>query len=139
MSGYEIAKIMRGLHENKDTKQLDQYISKYVPSWRGLHVNSTAWCAAIMNAWERAVGKPGNGKLNARSFLTYGEPVKNLKSAQKGDILVFARGGSTWMGHVCYYDGMQDNRTIRTVGGNQSDSVSTGYYPVSRLLGIRRS
>lgn len=140
MTGYEIAKTKLGLHENKDTADLDRYIAKYVSAWKGLHVNTTAWCAAFVNACEREAGNKGTGLLNARSFLTYGMPVK-LEQAQPGDIVVFSRGGSTWQGHVAYYDGIEisNGRTlIRTIGGNQSDSVSRGWYGSERLIGIRR-
>lgn len=137
MSGYNIAKTMLGWHENVKTKELNKFISDRVKAWKGLSVNSTPWCAGFVNACEVAAGKEGNGRLNARSLATYGEPV-TLKQAKKGDIAVFTRGGSTWQGHVAYIDGIEGN-LIRTLGGNQSDSVSIGWYPVSRLLAIRRS
>lgn len=136
-SGYDVLKSMIGLHENRDTRALDAFISKYVPLWRGSHVNSTPWCAGIVNACERSIGKKGTGLLNARSFLKYGQEVR-LKDAVPGDIVVFARGGSTWQGHVAYFDGLEGS-LIRTIGGNQSDAVTRGWYNKSRLLGIRRS
>jgi len=141
MTGYEIAKSYLGYHENKNTSMLDNFIGQYLPAWKGLHVNTTAWCAAFVNACERQAGKKGTGQLNARSFLNYGTTVDLLK-AQPGDIVIFSRGGSSWQGHVAYYDGLEtsEGRTlIRTIGGNQSDSVSRGWYSTERLLGIRRS
>lgn len=130
-----------GFHENKETTILNQFIRKYVPAWRGSSVNTTPWCAAMINAIERSIGRPGNGKLNARSFLTYGEAVE-IDDAQEGDIVVFSRGGSTWQGHVAYFlnyeKGKNGTILVKVLGGNQSDAVSIGWYPKSRLIGVRR-
>ena len=145
MKGIDIAAKMVGLHENKNTKELDAYILKRVPAWKGFCVNSTPWCAAIIGAWEKDIGNEGTGKLNARSYLTYGKTVYHrdkkigkLSDVQKGDIAVFERGGSSWQGHVAYVVSIQ-NGLVKTIGGNQSDSVSVGWYPVSRLISVRRT
>lgn len=141
MSGYTVLKQLLGAHEVKDNAKIRQFLKKY--SKKGdidINPGTTAWCAAAVNAAERAVGNPGTGKLNARSFSSYGNEVP-LKEAQQGDIVVFSRGGSTWMGHVAYLDGVEKRAgktLIRTLGGNQSDSVSIGWYPVERLITIRR-
>lgn len=141
MTGYDILKQYKGLHEVRNKKELNSFILKYVPEWKGLSVDSTPWCAAIVNATERAVGNAGTGKLNARSFLNYGIKVE-LKDAKKGDILIFTRGGSTWQGHVTYLDGIEQGQggriLLRCLGGNQSDSVCVGWYPKERLIGVRR-
>lgn len=137
MSGYDELKKMLGKHEVRNKKELMAWLkSEAVKGDIAIDPSTTAWCAAAVNAAERAAGNKGNGKLNARSFLTYGTPIK-LKDAKKGDIVIFERGGSTWQGHVAYLDGIEGN-TIRTLGGNQSDAVTIGWYPKSRLLGIRR-
>ena len=150
MSGYTELKNYLGKHENRNTKELNDFIGKYVKEWRGFSVQSTPWCAAIWNAAERAAGLAGNGKLNARAALTYGTCVydrnKKLgswKDGARGDVVIFERGGSSWQGHIAYIDGIEQDKQfnilIRTLGGNQSDSVSIGWYPLARVLGIRRS
>lgn len=136
-TGYQIAKSKLGLHENKNTKELDVFISKYVPAWKGLHVNTTAWCAGFIGACEKVAGNTGTGKLNARSYLTYGTSIP-IQQAQQGDIAIFSRGGSSWQGHVAYIDKIISPKLLQTIGGNQSDSVSIGWYPINRLIGIRR-
>lgn len=103
------------------------------------------WCSAFANACERAAGNKGTGLLNARSFLKYGTPI-DIKDAQKGDIVVFARGSDGWSGHVAYfvsYD--EDNDRLQHLGGNQfnpktgqSDIVNIGVSNTQRLLGVRR-
>lgn len=152
MTGYELAKTMKGKHENRNTKELNDFIAKYFPIWGREHLSvaTTAWCAAIMNAWEVASGSgTGSGAYNARSFLNYGSSVYDrdkkigrVQDAKQGDIAVFERGGSTWQGHVAYIDGVEESENgilIRTLGGNQSDAITIGWYPIKRLLGIRRS
>lgn len=135
MSGYGIALQYINLHEVKDNAKLAQFMKKYKVS---INPATTPWCAAFINACERASGNPGNGKLNARSFLTYGRKVTS-KDVRKGDIVIFSRGGSTWQGHVAYFDGFENKgRIIRTLGGNQSDKVCIGWYDARRLLGFRR-
>ena len=139
MTGYDVAKSHLGLHEVKDRRELMKFMSAH-----GMVIDpsTTPWCAAFIGACERKAGKLGTGKYNARSYLTYGTPVK-LKDAVKGDIVVFSRGGSSWQGHVTYFDGMdqdsEGNTLLRVLGGNQRDSVCVSYYPLTRLLGIRRS
>ncbi len=98
---------------------------------------TTPWCAAMVNACERAVGKKGTGLLNARSFLNYGSKIE-LGWARPGDIVIFTRGGSSWQGHVAYFVSRSDERTINVIGGNQSNQVCYQKYPIRRILGIRR-
>lgn len=140
MLGIDVAKKYLGLHENKDTKKLDDFISQRVPAWKGLHVNSTAWCAGFVGACEVEIGNTGTHRLNARSYEKYGSLAT---IPQRGDIVVFSRGGSSWQGHVAYVDGIErggnGEKLVRTIGGNQSDSVSIGYYPMSRVLAFRRA
>jgi uncharacterized protein (TIGR02594 family) len=149
-SGYDVLKSMIGLHEVRDNKKIRDFLKKHsIKNDLNYDPATTAWCALIANAAERAAGNPGNGKALARSFLTYGTPIFDrakkigkLTDGKKGDIVIFERGGSTWQGHIAYLDGYERGRDsnilIRTIGGNQSDSVSVGWYPSHRLLGIRR-
>ena len=108
----------------------------------GIDPVQTEWCAAFVNAILRLEGKEGSESvseypLTARSFLQWGEEVKEPKS---GDIVVFPRGAA-WQGHVGFYvrtvklSGV-DNYVI--LGGNQDDSVSLEYYPAAKAISIRR-
>lgn len=139
MLGIDVAKTKLGLQEVKDRKAL---IDFFKTNHIDLDPSTTPWCAAFVNSCERTAGKPGNGKLNARSFLTYGTEVPK-NQIQHGDILVFARGSSTWQGHVTYFDAWdhdkQGNVIMRVLGGNQSDSVCYSWYSLGKAIGIRRS
>lgn len=97
---------------------------------------TTAWCAAAVNSALEQGGSSGTGRLNARSFLDWGESVDE---PQPGDIAVFSRGDPNgWQGHVGFFDGYNEDGSIRVLGGNQGDAVSIASYPADRLLGFRR-
>lgn len=122
-----------GLDEKKDRNKL-------MALFRGVGINidpsTTPWCAAFANFIQKLQKKPGTGKLNARSFLTYGTAVKVPKP---GDIVVFTRGKNSWQGHVAYFVQFIDKDTIQVIGGNQKDKVCYANYPVHRVLGYRNT
>jgi uncharacterized protein (TIGR02594 family) len=91
------------------------------------------WCAAFVNAVLKETGLPGTGKLTARSFLQWGEPISEPR---KGAIAVFRRGQSSWQGHVGFVMS-SDAHSILLLGGNQSNRVSLAPYSRKRLLGCR--
>ncbi len=137
MLGIDISRKYLGLHEEKDNDKL-RFLLKSGGDDIAINPAKTPWCAAWINYCERAAGNKGTGMLNARSFLTYGKPVKDLKDAKEGDILVFKRGIASWQGHVTYYAGYDKSLGIKVLGGNQKDSVCEAYYSPGTLLGIRR-
>lgn len=99
--------------------------------------DETPWCAAFVNAILAILGLPTNGKLNARSFLEYGEPV-SLANVRPGDIVVFWRGSPNgWQGHVGIVVSINGDK-VMVLGGNQGNKVSIAPYPMSRVLGFRR-
>lgn len=99
----------------------------------GVRDDETPWCAAFVNAVLADAHLPTTGKLTARSFLNWGEPIDTPK---RGAIAVFRRGRSTWQGHVGFV--LDANRThITLLGGNQSNAVTKARYPRSKLLGLR--
>ena len=98
--------------------------------------DETAWCAAFVGAMLKRSGSQGTGSLVARSYLNWGEPV-DLADAKPGDIVVFARGNSTWQGHVGFFVKRQ-GAFIEVLGGNQSNQVNIQRYSTANLLGVRR-
>lgn len=111
-------------------------ISAFIKKNAGIDINpqTTAWCAAFLDA---VLGGKGTGQLNARSYLTWGNPVNDPKV---GDVVVLRRpGGEAWQGHVGLFAGFDDNGDIRVLGGNQSDSVSVDSYNKDDLLAFRRA
>jgi len=145
MKGIDYMQKLFGMSEVKHEEQLKAFLKKnsvhndIFINPNGSDKDGLPWCAAIMNACERAAYglQAGTGKLNARSFLSYGTKV-SLNDAKVGDILIFTRGDSSWQGHVTYLKAVKVNGFI-CLGGNQSDSVNEAFYSTAHLLGIRRS
>lgn len=100
--------------------------------------DETPWCAAFVNAILAILGLPTTGKLSARSFEDYGEPVA-LKDVLPGDIVVFWRGKRNgWQGHVGIVASMSGDQ-VMVLGGNQGDAVTVKPYGLSHLIGFRRA
>ena len=106
-----------------------------------------AWCAAFVNfciatKWGLdpneylALGRPGTGRANARSFMDFGVSVAIPRA---GDIAVFWRESpQSWKGHVGIVHLPDDGRgNILLLGGNQSNCVCIKAYDQDRLLGLR--
>lgn len=129
----DIASTLLGKGEVPDRETLQEFFKN---GGQNLDPATTAWCAAFVNSALGAAGIQGTGKLNARSFLDWGEPVD---TPQRGDIAVFTRGGkNSWKGHVAFFDSVNPDGTINVLGGNQGDQVSLKAYSADRLLGYRR-
>jgi uncharacterized protein (TIGR02594 family) len=96
--------------------------------------DETAWCAAFVGAMLLRGGYAGTGKLTARSYLEWGEPVT---TPQRGDVVVFPRGNSTWQGHVAFVL-KADDQWVHAFGGNQSNAVNVTRYSRANVLGFRR-
>lgn len=95
-----------------------------------------AWCAAFVNAVLAGQGISGTGKLNARSFLGFGQ---GTDSPEKGDIVVLKRGADQSKGHVGFFAGQDANGRILVTAGNQGNAVSTAPFDRSQVLGFRRA
>lgn len=117
--------------------EADAAIQDYLTTGgQNLDPQTTAWCAAAVNASLSKAGVQGTGSNMARSFLDWGSAVDK---PQVGDLAVFSRGDPNGVfGHVGFFDGYNEDGTIRVLGGNQGDSVSVSSYSPSNLLGFRR-
>jgi uncharacterized protein (TIGR02594 family) len=100
--------------------------------------DETPWCAAFVGAVLAECGLPHTGRLNARSYLDWGQQVTTA-DAMPGDVVVFWRGSpEAATGHVAFLVRFEDDRVL-VRGGNQGNKVSDAWYPLNRLLGIRRA
>lgn len=99
--------------------------------------DETPWCAAFVGAVCAEIGVQNSGSLAARSYLNWGVSVP-LKDAAPGDVVVFWRGSPTAAsGHVAFLVRPEGDRVL-VRGGNQGNAVTDQWYPVSRIIGIRR-
>jgi uncharacterized protein (TIGR02594 family) len=129
-----LAESLLGTNENADNALISEYLKAGGVS---IDPSATAWCAALLNSTFEQAGIQGTGKLNARSFLEWGEKVTG--EPQVGDVVVFKRGSSTWQGHVGFFQGYDDNGNIKVLGGNQKNGVNVSSYPADNLIGVRRA
>lgn len=120
-----------GMHEKTDREELKIFLE--VDPLR------TEWCAAFVNAVLGVSGEQGTDSLLARSFLDWGVSVD---SPEKGDVVIFPRGRSSWQGHVGFFVEEFERDGIRyyvILGGNQENKVSYDVFRADKALGIRRA
>lgn len=115
--------------------------------------DETAWCGAFCGAChlkaKYETPLPSWKSVTAKEWLkvgdkvwSKGEDIKNIRRAKEGDILIFERKGG---GHVGFLaapipaSGKSDPATVLCLGGNQSNRVNLQTFPVSLLIGIRRT
>jgi uncharacterized protein (TIGR02594 family) len=101
--------------------------------------DETPWCASYVGWVLLTCGIKGTGKLNARSYLDWGEVVE-IADAKPGDVCILTRGDpNSWTGHVFFVTKI-DNKRIYGIGGNQSNAVTeASYLRNSKVLGVRRA
>lgn len=100
--------------------------------------DETPWCAAFVGAVLASLGLPHTGKLNARSYATYGQSVRT-QDARPGDIVVLWRGSpNSWQGHVGFFVRF-DGQNVILRGGNQGNAVTDAPYPIDRVVAVRRA
>jgi len=96
--------------------------------------DETAWCSAFVNWSVLKSGVEPTRKLNARSWLEWGNETFTPKF---GDIVVFWRENpNSWKGHVAYFVCERQGWTY-VLGGNQGNQVKISAYPTSRALSYR--
>ena len=127
-----------GEHEiagRKSNPDIERFLQSTVEGPPGHMADEIHWCSAFVNCMiEDATLLEGTNNVAARSWLAFGKPIKN---PVRGCIVVFSRpNNGPNSGHVAFFL-KKTGSTIRVLGGNQSDSVSIGDYPASRLLGYR--
>lgn len=138
-ASYLAAGKMLGLKEWPGAKHNPAVVKMFADTGNDwVNDDETPWCAAFVGSVLASVGVQGTGKLNARSYLDWGDEV-DLADARAGDICVFWRGSPDgWQGHVAFY-GRMNRGNIVVRGGNQGNTVSDREYAVDRLLSIRRA
>lgn len=100
--------------------------------------DETPWCAAFVGSVLAQCGIKGTGRLNARSYLEWGQKIA-IKDAQPGDVVILSRGSNPTQGHVAFFSSWKNNGYVNLLGGNQGDKVSIAAYSVSKVIGVRRA
>lgn len=137
IKAYEIALKLYGLQETEG-RLSNPEVDKFFKSFGFDLDDSYAWCSAFMNWCQRESENKYTGKLNAKSWLKWGEFTDSPKL---GDVVIFHRGSPTdWRGHVGFYICEREIKGvmyIMTLGGNQSNQVKISAYAKSRVAGYR--
>jgi uncharacterized protein (TIGR02594 family) len=127
-----------GLQEWPGAKHNPQIVAMFEAVGHSGHGDEVPWCAAFVGAVLASLGLPHTGKLNARSYQTYGASVKP-QDARPGDIVVLWRGSpNSWQGHVGFFVRYDGDKVVMR-GGNQGNKVSDAPYPVGQIIAIRRA
>lgn len=148
VTAYDIAQRFVNMKEiagNDDNPQIMAFL-KLDAEWP--EHDEVPWCSAFVNYVCWLLRLPRSKSLRARSWLEIGDPIK-LEDAQKGDIVIFNRGGPQdpniikAPGHVGFLAGIVDDHGVGTafievLGGNQSNTVKISRYHENELLGVRR-
>jgi len=91
------------------------------------------WCSTFMNWVFQMYGLQGTGSGMARSWLTWGEPVR---TPRRGAVVVFRRPPNPDSGHVGLWVGELLDYCL-VMGGNQMNRVCVLAYPKIEILGQR--
>lgn len=134
----EAAGAFLGLQEWPGAKHNPQIVEMFRAVGHRVESDETAWCAAFVGSVLASLGLPHTGKLNARSYSTYGQAVR-MQDARPGDIVTLWRGSPTsWQGHVAFLVEFVGDK-VKLRGGNQGNAVTDALYPIDRIIAIRRA
>lgn len=97
----------------------------------GIKTDEVPWCSAFVGACLEHVGIISSRFESARSYLTWGVP---LKTPVLGCIAVLARAGG---GHVFFVTADAGDGRLLGIGGNQKNKVSLSTFDKNRVLGYR--
>jgi len=123
----------------ENSTRILEYFAEIGHNW--VKNDETAWCSAVHNFIHKVNGYEYSGKLDARSWLEFGESVLH---PEIGDTVIFWRGTEAtgggpngWKGHVGFWI-RQRGSLIYTLGGNQDNQYCIKPYYTGKLLDVRR-
>lgn len=121
---------MQEIKGNRDNPRIQQYLASVNLFDKA---DEIPWCSAFVNWCFTMDGYYGTSKANARSWLDWGEKIKE---PVLGSIVIFKRGNKSWQGHVAFVLDWTD-KYIAVIGGNQRDKVGIANYSKKNVLGYR--
>ena len=96
--------------------------------------DKVSWCSSFVNWTLAKAGIQGTSSALARSWLTWGVP---LKEPVVGCVTVLWREEpSSWKGHVGFFHHIE-GENIFLLGGNQLEEVRVHSYPLQSVLSYR--
>ncbi len=131
---YTRARGEEGVREIPGRAHEKRVVAYHATTSGGEASDEVPWCSSFVNWCMECEGFEGTDRKNARSWLTWGEPVT---SPYEGCVAVFARGTNPAHGHVGFFVRYSGPNVV-VLGGNQSNQVRESEYPQRRLLGFRQ-
>jgi uncharacterized protein (TIGR02594 family) len=129
-----LAAAMLGVKEGPGAANNAQVVKLFADAgFPGIKTDSTAWCAAFLNAMLERSGHRGSRSLAARSFENWGV---GLKDPILGCVATKKRGNSSWQGHTFFVVGANKDQVFG-LGGNQADQVSVASFKRSEIVAYR--
>jgi len=129
-----LAEALNGLKEAPGAKNNPEVVKLFADAgFPGIKTDSTAWCAAFVNAVLERAGHRGSRSLAARSFESWGV---GLPAPALGAIATKKRGNSSWQGHTGLVVGANKDQVF-LLGGNQSDAVNVAAFKRSEIVAYR--
>ncbi len=129
----EYNKHIKEVEGSGDNPRIVEYLQSTDLGGAAARNDETPWCSAFVNWCVEQSGNKGTDSAWARSWLEWG---KELNVPIKGCIVVFKRPPSPSSGHVAFFVSQTDTH-IKTLGGNQGNSVSIAEYSLDRVISYR--
>lgn len=107
---------MKGLNERRDREQIKMFLDKSKRT--SVDPANVPWCSSFVNAAMEGSGIKGTGSAMARSWLNWGEGVKDPRDVKKGDVVATMKHVAIATGSA--YQDKNGRWIVPTVGGNQS-------------------
>jgi uncharacterized protein (TIGR02594 family) len=117
----------------ENNQRILEYLGTVRPVPNNPQDNTTAWCAAFVQATLATAHIPGTGKSNALSYRTWDVA---LDKPALGAIAVH-QDGHSWKGHVGYVAGVMPSGRIVVLGGNQGNMVKYSSFPADYFFTYR--
>lgn len=146
VTAFEVAQRFVGVKETAGATSTPAVLAMLRLDDASVPNDATPWCSAFINWIAWILRLPRSKSLAARSWLQVGRPIDLHDARAAFDVVIFSRGSGPQPGpnviaapgHVAFYAGMQDDRTVLVLGGNQGDAVSVAGFPVTSVIGVRR-
>ena len=121
-----------GIIGKNSNKIILDYFHEIGATW--IQDDDTAWCSAFVNWVLKKANLPYSSRLNARSFLTYGNKTTKPKIS---DIVILWRvEKNSVYGHCGFY--VSENAdSVFILGGNQDNSVNIKSFSKDKVLDYR--
>lgn len=130
----QLARTFLGTTEIPGPKHNSKILQWWADIRSTIRDDETPYCAAFVGSMLERSGIDSTRSPAARSYLKWGS---QLATPVPGCIVVYARPGCSWCGHVGFVVGEDRKGNIMTLGANQGNTVSIAPFSRDRVLNYR--